>query len=358
MLLSKSTRPAAAEEASRLRPPAGVSRPADAAVGRQSPGALQQRPPAASSRRLQGPPSPGTGALFLTQACARSGSSRTQRGGACRALAPGRYSVRQGPCEHTPFVPRMQRRRLGRRFSRPLTFSCRPEPSLLCHPPWLTLYVFRQTTQDAPEEVRNRDFRRELEERALLQEKKNRDRPTRERTSSSLVSKKPRLDQIPAANLHADDPLTDEEDEDEDFEEESDDDGTAALLAELEKIKKERAEEQARKNSQRCSVIHIKKSKNPLILQHQTTKTNLTGWHRSYLPQGTHPGLGTPFGLKLQCVKNFTRKFESPKTTKWTFQNRKAIISETKNSVGRVMRRLKPKKVVLVNSKTSQYKNT
>ena len=37
------------------------------------------------------------------------------------------------------------------------------------------------------------------------------------------------------------------QEEDEDFEEESDDDDTAALLAELEKIKKERAEEQARK---------------------------------------------------------------------------------------------------------------
>lgn len=37
-----------------------------------------------------------------------------------------------------------------------------------------------------------------------------------------------------------------EDDEDEDYDEESDDD-TAALLAELEKIKKERAEEQARK---------------------------------------------------------------------------------------------------------------
>ena len=57
------------------------------------------------------------------------------------------------------------------------------------------------------------------------------------------MSKKPRLDQSPAANLDADDPLTDEEDEDEDFEEESDDDDTAALLAELEKIKKERASE-------------------------------------------------------------------------------------------------------------------
>ncbi|XP_057346695.1 uncharacterized protein LOC118919760 isoform X2 [Manis pentadactyla] len=53
-----------------LVPPAGVSAPlpprppAEAAVACQSPalpaGALQQRPPAASSRRLQGPPSRGT----------------------------------------------------------------------------------------------------------------------------------------------------------------------------------------------------------------------------------------------------------------------------------------------------------
>lgn len=38
-----------------------------------------------------------------------------------------------------------------------------------------------------------------------------------------------------------------QDDEDEESEEESDDDDTAALLAELEKIKKERAEEQERK---------------------------------------------------------------------------------------------------------------
>ncbi|KAH0625186.1 hypothetical protein JD844_033401 [Phrynosoma platyrhinos] len=110
-----------------------------------------------------------------------------------------------------------------------------------------TKIKYRQTTQDAPEEVRNRDFRRELEERERVAvREKNRDRPAREHTTSSSVSKKPRLDQIPAANLDADDPLTDEDDEDEDYDEESDDD-TAALLAELEKIKKERAEEQARK---------------------------------------------------------------------------------------------------------------
>uniref|UniRef100_A0A8C8XZ10 Spliceosome-associated protein CWC15 homolog n=1 Tax=Panthera leo TaxID=9689 RepID=A0A8C8XZ10_PANLE len=120
-----------------------------------------------------------------------------------------------------------------------------------------TKIKYRQTTQDAPEEVRNRDFRRELEERErAAAREKNRDRPTREHTTSSSVSKKPRLDQIPAANLDADDPLTDE-DEDEDFEEESDDDDTAALLAELEKIKKERAEEQARKMMYMLSIFLV-----------------------------------------------------------------------------------------------------
>uniref|UniRef100_A0A8C5JTA8 CWC15 spliceosome associated protein homolog n=1 Tax=Junco hyemalis TaxID=40217 RepID=A0A8C5JTA8_JUNHY len=148
-------------------------------------------------------------------------------------------------------------------------------PAAECQTPgFLPVCCFRQTTQDAPEEVRNRDFRRELEERErVAAREKNRDRPTREHTTSSSVSKKPRLDQIPAANLDADDPLTDEDDEDEDLED-SDDDDTAALLAELEKIKKERAEEQARKEQeQKAEEERIRMenilSGNPLL--------NLTG---------------------------------------------------------------------------------
>lgn len=44
----------------------------------------------------------------------------------------------------------------------------------------LVCFYFRQATQDAPEEVRNRDFRRELEERErAAAREKNRDRPTR-----------------------------------------------------------------------------------------------------------------------------------------------------------------------------------
>ncbi|XP_044539789.1 spliceosome-associated protein CWC15 homolog [Gracilinanus agilis] len=115
-----------------------------------------------------------------------------------------------------------------------------------------TKIKYRQTTQDAPEEVCNRNFRRELEERErVASREKIRNCPTREHTTSSSVSKKPRLDQIPAANLDADEPLTDE---DEDFEEESEDDDTTALLAELEKIKKERAEEQARKEQEQKAI--------------------------------------------------------------------------------------------------------
>ncbi|XP_036381062.1 protein CWC15 homolog [Megalops cyprinoides] len=113
--------------------------------------------------------------------------------------------------------------------------------------PGHTKIKYRQPTQDAPEEVRARDFRRELEERERVAvREKTRERGPREHTTSSSSSKRPRLDQIPAANLDADDPLTDDDDEDEDSDEDSDDD-TAALLAELEKIKKERAEEQERK---------------------------------------------------------------------------------------------------------------
>ena len=49
---------------------------------------------------------------------------------------------------------------------------------------------------------------------------------------------------VPAASLDADDPADDEDDDDE--EGDSDDDDAAALLAELNKIKKERAAEHAR----------------------------------------------------------------------------------------------------------------
>lgn len=55
-------------------------------------------------------------------------------------------------------------------------------------------------------------------------------------------TKRPKVDQVPAASLDADDPL-----EGDSFDSDDSDDDTAALLAELNKIKKERAIEQAKK---------------------------------------------------------------------------------------------------------------
>jgi hypothetical protein len=57
-------------------------------------------------------------------------------------------------------------------------------------------------------------------------------------------SKRPKLDQVPAASLDADDPLDEENSDDPDS-----DDDTAQLLAELQRIKKERAMDQAKRVS-------------------------------------------------------------------------------------------------------------
>ncbi|BFZ00271.1 hypothetical protein BsWGS_03310 [Bradybaena similaris] len=100
---------------------------------------------------------------------------------------------------------------------------------------------YRQDGQGTQEDLRNRDFRRELEER----ERSTRDKRDRGRDSGS--SKRPRIDQIPAANLDADDPVDDDEDEDNS----DDDDDTAELLAELQRIKKERIEEKTKMDSER-----------------------------------------------------------------------------------------------------------
>ncbi|KAF4517804.1 hypothetical protein B566_EDAN003009 [Ephemera danica] len=68
-------------------------------------------------------------------------------------------------------------------------------------------------------------------------------------SSSSVAgsSKRPRMDQVSTANLDADDPIDEDDSDDSD----SDADDTAQLLAELQRIKKERAAEQARKEADR-----------------------------------------------------------------------------------------------------------
>ncbi|XP_076338942.1 spliceosome-associated protein CWC15 [Tachypleus tridentatus] len=112
--------------------------------------------------------------------------------------------------------------------------------------PGHTKLKYRQTGQASSEELRGKDFRRDLEERerAVTYERESK----RSREVGSSGTKKPRLDQIPASNLDADDPV-DEDDEDDSGD--SDEDDTAELMAELNRIKKERAQEEAKKEAER-----------------------------------------------------------------------------------------------------------
>jgi len=126
---------------------------------------------------------------------------------------------------------------------------------------------YRQKGQSTNEEIRSRDFRRELEDRERSVKEK------RDRGRESGSSKKARLEHISSSNLDADEPV-DDDDEDESDSDDSDDDDTAALLAELSKIKKERALEQQKKEvekaaeEERIRMENIIKG-NPLLQSNQ-----------------------------------------------------------------------------------------
>ena len=72
----------------------------------------------------------------------------------------------------------------------------------------------RQTGQDTAEEVRGRDFRKDLEERERqAARERNKEKGSR---STTEQPKRPRLDQPPPSNLDADDPVDDDDDDDSD----------------------------------------------------------------------------------------------------------------------------------------------
>lgn len=112
----------------------------------------------------------------------------------------------------------------------------------------------REQGQGTTEELRSRDFRKDLDDR----EKDIKVPGARRQNEPS--TKRPKVDQVPAASLDADDPLEGDSSDSDDS-----DDDTAALLAELNKIKKERAIEQAKKVSnetiQECSSLNCFKKK-------------------------------------------------------------------------------------------------
>ncbi|XP_016948003.1 protein CWC15 homolog [Drosophila biarmipes] len=137
--------------------------------------------------------------------------------------------------------------------------------------PGHTKLKYREAGQGTSEEIRNRDFRKELEER----EREARSGPgatsssgkalpsivrkaieannagggavAAKRAKPDVLQQQQQLQQQQAANLDADEPLdNDSSDSDSDS-----DDDDAALLAELQKIKQERLQETARRESEK-----------------------------------------------------------------------------------------------------------
>jgi len=123
----------------------------------------------------------------------------------------------------------------------------------------------RQSGQGTQDETRDRDFRKELEDRErVAREKKSapshHDHSASSREASATPvpslpasgpssSKRPRIEGgVTTANLDADDPVDDEDEEDED--ESDDEDDTAELMAELQRIKKERQQESLKKDAE------------------------------------------------------------------------------------------------------------
>ncbi|CAG7727020.1 unnamed protein product [Allacma fusca] len=119
-----------------------------------------------------------------------------------------------------------------------------------------TKLKYRESGQGTVDEHKNKDYRRELEdrERTVRREKDKESSKSRPEPSESQKaiqpppSKKSRVD---PANLDADDPLDDSDVEGDGDDTSDDEDDTAALMAELQRIKKERAADQARKEAEK-----------------------------------------------------------------------------------------------------------
>ncbi|ODN05448.1 Protein CWC15 A [Orchesella cincta] len=124
-----------------------------------------------------------------------------------------------------------------------------------------TKLKYREPGQGTTDEHKSKDFRREVEDRERQSRRDKEKEASRGRVApepaSSSSSSAGAIQQPPAkkskidpANLDADDPIEDSDADDAD-EDSDDEDDTAALMAELQRIKKERAAEQAKKEAEK-----------------------------------------------------------------------------------------------------------
>ncbi|CAK8687168.1 unnamed protein product [Clavelina lepadiformis] len=108
-----------------------------------------------------------------------------------------------------------------------------------------TKLKYRQTGQNAPDDIRSRDLRYDLEERERVSRSDKRSSDSSSRSSRDN-QKRQRIDHVSASNLDADDPVDSDSGSDSDDSE----DDTAELMAELNRIKKERAEEASKREQE------------------------------------------------------------------------------------------------------------
>ncbi|KAG1360843.1 protein CWC15 [Cocos nucifera] len=133
----------------------------------------------------------------------------------------------------------------------------------------------RKEGQDTHEELQKRNLREELEEQ-------DRDRRKGSSTGQVLLegSKREAEDRIIPRNIDADDSDVEAKSDDVSDDDDDDEDDTEALLAELERIKKERAEEKIRKeHQQQEEELKAKEAElmrgNPLINLNNSTSFNV-----------------------------------------------------------------------------------
>ncbi|KAI9111029.1 hypothetical protein K1719_017904 [Acacia pycnantha] len=133
----------------------------------------------------------------------------------------------------------------------------------------------RKEGQDTQDELQKRNLRDELEERERRHfSSKNKYHDDRDRGKGSHLllegTRRETEDRIVPRSVDADDSDIDVKSDDESDDDDDDEDDTEALLAELEQIKKERAEEKLRKErQQRDEELKVKEGEllrgNPLI---------------------------------------------------------------------------------------------
>lgn len=97
-----------------------------------------------------------------------------------------------------------------------------------------TKLKYREPGQGTEAERKNKDFRRELEDRELTTRREKEKGATG--SEKRLLPPQPKKSKVDQANLDADDPL-DASDQDSDTDSSDDEDDTAALMAELQRIK-------------------------------------------------------------------------------------------------------------------------